>query len=44
MTLKGDVTFKEILTGGLKNDVGNLINFHASSRKYRGAMVHDTEG
>ena len=40
MTLKGDVTFKEILTGGLKNDVGNLINFHASSCKYENLHFH----
>ena len=33
MTLKGDAIFKEKLTGGLKNDITNLINFHASSRK-----------
>ena len=34
MTLKGDVIFKQKLTGGLKNDIRNLINFHASIRKY----------
>ena len=33
MTLKGDAMFKEKLTGGLKNDIRNLINFRASSRK-----------
>ena len=33
MTLKGDAMFKEKLTGGLKNDKRNLINFRASSRK-----------
>ena len=33
MTLKGDAIFKEKLTGDLKNDIRNLINFHASSRK-----------
>ena len=33
MTLKGDAIFKEKVTGGLKNDIGNLIDFHASSRK-----------
>ena len=33
MTLKDDAIFKEKLTGGLKNDIRNLINFHASSRK-----------
>ena len=33
MTLKGDAIFKEKLTGGLKNDIRNLLNFLASSRK-----------
>ena len=33
MTIKGDTIFKEKLTGGLKNYIRNLINFHASSRK-----------
>ena len=33
MTLKGDAIFKEKLTGGLKNNNRNLINFHASSCK-----------
>ena len=33
MTLKGDAIFKEKLTCGLKNDIRNLVNFHASSRK-----------
>ena len=33
MTPKGDAVFKEKLTRGLKNDIRNLINFHASSRK-----------
>ena len=33
MTLKGDAIFKEKLIGGLKNNVRNVINFHASSRK-----------
>ena len=33
MTLKCDAIFKEELTGGLKNDIRNLINFHASSPK-----------
>ena len=31
MTLKGK--FKGKLTRGLKNDIMNLVNFHASSRK-----------
>ena len=33
MTLKGEAIFKEKLTGGLKTDLRNLVNFHASSRK-----------
>ena len=33
MTLKGDAIFKERLTGGLKNDLRNLVNFHGSRRK-----------
>ena len=33
MTLKGDAKFKRKLTYGLKNDIRNLVNFHASSRK-----------
>ena len=33
MNLKDDAIFKEKLTGGLKNDVRNLVNFHASSCK-----------
>ena len=33
MTLKGYAIFKEKLTGGFKNDIRNLVNFHASSRK-----------
>ena len=33
MKLKDDAIFKEKLTGGLKNDIRNLVNFHASSRK-----------
>ena len=32
-TLEGDAKFKGKLTHGLKNDIRNLINFHASSRK-----------
>ena len=34
MILKGDAIYTEKLTGGLKNDTKNLVNFHASSRKY----------
>ena len=33
MTLKGYAIFKEKLTGGLKNGVRNLVNFHVSSCK-----------
>ena len=33
MTLKVDLIFKEKMTGGLKNDIRNLVNFHGSSRK-----------
>ena len=33
MTLKGDAISKEKLTGGLKNDIRNLISFYASSCK-----------
>ena len=33
MKLKGDAKFKAKLTRGLKNDIMNLVNFHASSRK-----------
>ena len=33
MTLKSDATFKEKFTGDLKNDIRNLVNFHASSLK-----------
>ena len=32
MTLNGDTKFKGKLTRGLKNDLRNLVNFHASSR------------
>ena len=33
MTLKGDAKFKGKLARGLKNDIRNLVNFHASSQK-----------
>ena len=33
MTLKDDAKFKGKLTRGLKNDITNLVNFHASSWK-----------
>ena len=32
MTLKGDAKCKGKLTRGLKNDIKNLVNFHANSR------------
>ena len=31
--MKDDAKFREKLTRGLKNDIRNLLNFHASSRK-----------
>ena len=31
MNLKDDAIFKEKLTGGLKNDITNLVNFHGNS-------------
>ena len=33
MTLKSDVKFKGKLTRGLKNDIRNLVNFHANGQK-----------
>ena len=33
MTWKGDAKTKGKLTRGLKNDIRNLVNFHASSNK-----------
>ena len=33
MTLKSDAIFKEKLTSSLKNDIRNLVNFHAISQK-----------
>ena len=33
MTLKGDAKFNGKLTPGLKNDIRNLVNLHASSGK-----------
>ena len=32
MTMKGDAKFKGKPARGLKNDIRNLFNFHASSR------------
>ena len=40
MTLEGDAIFKEKLTGGLKNDIKNLINFHANRRKSENLYFH----
>ena len=34
MTPKGDAKCKGKLTCGLKNGIRNLVNFHASSRKF----------
>ena len=33
MTLRGYAIFREKLIGGVKNDIRNLVNFHASSCK-----------
>ena len=33
MALKSHGIFKEKLSGGLKNDIKNLANFHGNSRK-----------
>ena len=33
MTLNSDVKFKEKTDRGLKNDIRNLVDFHASNRK-----------
>ena len=33
MTLKGDTKFKGKVTCGLKDDLWNLVNFHASNQK-----------
>ena len=33
MILKDDAKFKGTLSRGLKNDIKNLFNFHASSQK-----------
>ena len=39
MTLNGDVILTEKLTGGLKNDVRNMVNLHASSRKSKKSFL-----
>ena len=38
MTLKGDAKFKGKLTCSLKNDIRNLVKFHASSQKSKNLM------
>ena len=38
MTLKDDPKFKRKLACGFKNDITNLVNFHASSRKSKFAI------
>ena len=38
MTLKDDPKFKKKLTCGFKNDIRNLVNFHASSRKSKNLL------
>ena len=40
MTLKADVRFKKKLTCGLINDIKNLVNFHASSRRSENLHFH----
>ena len=40
MTLKGDAKRKEKLSRGLKNDLGNLFNFHVSSQKSENACFN----
>ena len=40
MTLKGDAKFKGKLTRSLKNDIRNLVNFHASSQKSENLHFH----
>ena len=34
MSLKGEAKFKRKVARGLKNDIMNLVNFHASGRKF----------
>ena len=41
MALKGDAKFKGKLTRDLKNNIRNLINFHASSRKSENLHFND---
>ena len=40
MTLKSHAIFKGKLTGGLKNNISNLVHFHASSRKSENLRFH----
>ena len=40
MTLKGVAKFEGRLTSGLKNDIRNLVNFHAISRKSENLHFH----
>ena len=40
MTPKGYAIFKEKLAGGLKNDIRNLVNFHACSCKPGNVHFH----
>ena len=40
MTLKSDAIFRENLTAGLKNDIRNLVNFHASRLKSKNLHFH----
>ena len=40
MTLKGDGTFKGKVTRGLKNDIRNLVDFHASIQKPQNLHFH----
>ena len=40
MTRKGDAKFNGKLTCGLKNEVRNLVNFHASIRKSESSYFH----
>ena len=41
MTLKGDPIFKEKLSGGLKNYIRNLVNFHAGGRKSKNLHIDE---
>ena len=40
MKLKADVRFKKKSTCGLINDIKNLVNFHASSRRSENLHFH----